>query len=56
MGSPVPVVVAEIVMQNVTNVHKNKTDDKFHKHLHLNKLNTSIQFTKDLRTTVRYLF
>ena len=68
MGSPVSVVVAEIVMQNIeeqalatysetlplslryvddtiTAVHKNKIDE-FHEHL--NKQNTSIQFTKEI--------
>ena len=68
MGSPVSVVVAEIVMQNIeeqalatysetlplwlryvddtiTAVHKNKMDE-FHEHL--NKQNTSIQFTKEI--------
>ena len=68
MGSPVSVVVAEIVMQNIeeqalatysetlslwlryvddtiTTVHKNKIDE-FHEHL--NKQNTSIQFTKEI--------
>ena len=68
MGSPVSVVVAEIVMQTIeeqalatyseklppwlryvddtiTAVHKNKIDE-FHEHL--NKQNTSIQFTKEI--------
>ena len=68
MGSPVSVVVVEIVMQNIeeqalatysetlplwlryvddtiTAVHKNKIDE-FHEHL--NKQNTSIQFTKEI--------
>ena len=68
MGSPVSVVVAEIVMLNIkeqalatysetlplwlryvddtiTAVHKNKIDE-FHEHL--NKQNTSIQFTKEI--------
>ena len=68
MGSPVSVVVAEIVMQNIkeqalatysktlplwlryvddtiTAIHKNKIDE-FHEHL--NKQNTSIQFTKEI--------
>ena len=69
MGSPVSVVVAEIVIQNIeeqalatysetlplwlryvddtmTAVHKNKIDE-FHEHL--NKQNTSIQFTKEIK-------
>ena len=69
MGSPVSVVVAEIVMQNIreqvlatysetlplwlryvddtiTAVHKNKINE-FHEHL--NKQNTSIQFTKEIK-------
>ena len=68
MGSPVSVVVAEIVMQNIeeqalttysetlplwlryvddtiTAVHENKINE-FHEHL--NKQNTSIQFTKEI--------
>ena len=68
MGSPVSVVVAEIVIQNIeeqalatysetlllllryvddtiTAVHKNKIDE-FHEHL--NKQNSSIQFTKEI--------
>ena len=68
MGSPVSVVVAEIVMQNIeeqtlatysetlpfwlryvgdtiTTVHKNKIDELRE---HLNKQNTSIQFTKEM--------
>ena len=68
MGSPVSVVVAEIVMQDIeeqalatysetlplwlryvddtiTAVHKNKIEE-FHEHL--NKQNTSIQFTKEI--------
>ena len=68
MGSPVSIVVAEIVMQNIeeqalatysetlplwlryvddtiTAVHKNKIDE-FHEHL--NKLNTSTQFNKEI--------
>ena len=68
LGSPVSVVVTEIVMQNtgeqvlatysetqplrlryvddtITAVHKNKIDE-FHEHL--NKQNTSIQFTKEI--------
>ena len=69
MGSPVSVIVAEIVMQNIkeqalatcsktlplwlgyvddtiTAVHKNKIDE-FQEHL--NKQNTSIQFTNDIK-------
>ena len=69
MDSPVSLVVAEIVMQNIeeqalaaysetlplwlryvddtiTAVHKNKIDE-FHEHL--NKQNTSIQFTKEIK-------
>ena len=68
MGSPVSIVVAEIVTQNIeeqalatysetlplwlyyvdktiTAVHENKIDE-FHEHL--NKQNTSIQFTKEI--------
>ena len=68
MGSPVSIVVAEIVMQNIeeqalatysetlplwlryvddtiTAVHTNKIDE-FHEHL--NKLNTSTQFNKEI--------
>ena len=68
MGSPLSVVVAEIVMQNIdeqalvtyretlplwlryvddtiTALHKNKIDE-FHEHL--NKQNTSIQFTREI--------
>ena len=68
MGSPVSVVMAEIVIQNIegqalatysetlllllryvddaiTAVHKNKIDE-FHEHL--NKQNSSIQFTKEI--------
>ena len=55
MGYPVSFVVAEIVMQNIeeqalatyseTAVHKNKINE-FHEHL--NKQNSSIQFTKEI--------
>ena len=76
MRSPVSVVVAEIVMQNIeeqalttysetlplwlryvddtiTAVHENKIDE-FHEHL--NKQNTSIQFTKENEENGKILF
>ena len=76
MGSPVSVVVAQKVMQNIeeqalatysetlplwlryvddtiTAVHKNKVDE-FHEHL--NKQNTSIQFTKEIEENSKIPF
>ena len=75
-GTPVSVVVAEIVMQNIeeqalstytktlplwlcyvddtfTAVHKDETDTFYE---HLNRQNPHIQFTKEMRKMVKFLF